>query len=98
MSTDGAAGPRGIFISYRRDDVPHAARSLRDRLTERFRDASMYFDVDEQAGIDWQARIRERGEHADVFLAVIGPRWLSELKVRTAAAKSSGAVDFVRRE
>ena len=98
MSADGAAGPRGVFISYRRDDVPDAARSLRDRLTERFPEASVYFDVDEQPGTDWQTRIRERGKYADVFLAVIGPRWLSELKVRTAAAKSSGAVDFVRRE
>ncbi len=64
----------------------------------RFGEDSVYFDVDERPGIDWQARIRERGKHADVFLAVIGPRWLSELKVRTAAAKSSGAVDYVRRE
>lgn len=98
MSADGATGPRGIFISYRRDDVPDAARSLRDRLRERFGQDSVYFDVDEQPGVDWEARIRERGKDANLFLAVIGPRWLSELKVRTAAAKSSGAVDHVRRE
>jgi SIR2-like domain/TIR domain len=98
MSADGATGPRGIFISYRRDDLWDAAKSLRDKLGERFGRDSIYFDVDEQPGVDWEARIRERGKHADLFLTIIGPRWLSELQVRTAAAKSSGAVDYVRRE
>jgi hypothetical protein len=92
------AGPRGIFISYRRDDVAGDARVLRNALRERFGVDAVYFDVDQQPGTDWEARLRERGKQADVFLAVIGPRWLSELKVRLAAAQSSGAIDFVRRE
>lgn len=98
MSANPPAGPRAIFISYRRDDVPEAARSIRNAVHERFGADAVYFDVDEPPGIDWEARIRERAKHADVFLIVMGPRWVSELKVRTAAAKSSGAVDYVRRE
>jgi SIR2-like domain/TIR domain len=91
-------GPRGIFISYRRSDVPDAARSLKDRLRERFPAAAVYFDVDQEPGIDWEARIRERGRNAEVFLVVIGPRWISELTARSADWRSTGVIDVVRRE
>jgi hypothetical protein len=97
--TESGSGPRGIFICYRRVDVPDAARLLYERLSEAFGEEVVYLDVAEQEpGIDWEARLRERGSQAGAFLAVIGPRWLSELKVKSAAAKSSGDVDVVRRE
>ena len=73
MSANPATGPRGIFINYRRKDAPGYAQLLHDRLVQRYRPEAVYFDVKEQAGIDWEDRIRERGKQADVFLAVIGP-------------------------
>ncbi len=98
MSANPATGPRGIFINYRRKDAPGYAQLLHDRLVQRYGPEAVYFDVKEQAGIDWEDRIRERGKQADVFLAVIGPHWLDMLNARSEEARSTGAADLVERE
>jgi len=42
----GSGAPSKIFVSYRRDDVPGDARSIRDALAARFGKTSIFMDVD----------------------------------------------------
>ena len=66
-----------IFISYRRDDNPAWARSLYDRLTQRFGENQVFRDVDGiPLGKDFLKEIERRVGECDVLIAVIGERWL----------------------
>ncbi len=87
--------PGRIFISYRRDDVPGDARGLRDGLATRFGKSSIFMDVDNLlAGQRFDEELAKALASCDVFLAVIGPRWMEQLAARTA----SGERDYVREE
>jgi len=87
--------PGKIFISYRRDDVPGDARSIRDALAARFGKASIFMDVDNLlAGQRFAEELAKALASCDVFLAIIGPRWMDLLKTKA----SSGDRDYVREE
>jgi len=67
-----------IFISYRREDTIGNAGRLFDRLVERFGREAVCRDIDSlPAGEDFVVGIKQKIEHSDVLLALIGPRWLT---------------------
>ncbi|MGE0629435.1 MAG: toll/interleukin-1 receptor domain-containing protein, partial [Hyphomicrobiaceae bacterium] len=87
--------PGRIFISYRRDDVPGDARGLRDGLSSRFGKSSIFMDVDNLlAGQRFDEELARALASCDVFIAVIGPRWMEQLKAR----EGTGERDYVREE
>lgn len=64
-----------VFVSYRREDSPHAAGRLVDRLDEHFK---LFMDVDRiRPGANLTAVVREAVDKCDVLVAVIGLRWLT---------------------
>ena len=66
-----------IFISYRRNDDPYAARGINDALVKQFGNEKVYFDLDALlAGLDWREQIDKMVAECDVMLVVIGDRWL----------------------
>ena len=66
-----------LFISYRRSDAEHTARSLREALAARFGPQRVFFDTsDIPYGEDFQRVVHERIAASDVVLVVIGPDWL----------------------
>jgi hypothetical protein len=100
----GAAGPFRIFINYRRDDSAGYVGRLWDALRSGvegqpgFSEDQIFMDIDTiEPGVDFREAIRKAVEASDVFLTVIGNRWLT-------AADSAGRRrldnpgDFVRLE
>jgi hypothetical protein len=84
-----------IFVNYRRDDAKSEAARLRDRLAVAFGAANAFMDIDNLlAGERFDLKLQEALAETDVFLAVIGARWMDLLKARTA----SGEHDYVREE
>jgi len=84
-----------VFVNYRRDDARDMAARIRDRLGTTFGDANVFMDVDNLlAGQRFDRELEKALGQTDVFLAVIGPRWLELLKERQA----SGERDYVREE
>jgi hypothetical protein len=68
----------GIFINYRRDDAPGVAGRLADRLAQNFPKRDIFMDVDAmKPGLDFVKQLNEQVANCDVFLAVIGPGWLT---------------------
>lgn len=87
--------PGKIFVSYRRDDDPNGAARIRDALTARFGRQSVFMDVDDLlAGLRFDEELAKALAACDVFLAVIGPRWMDLLRAKAA----SGDRDYVREE
>src|SRR5262245_39828186 len=87
--------PGKIFVNYRRDDERSTAARIRDRLAATFGDANIFLDVDDLlAGQRFDTELEKALGQTDVFLAVIGPRWLQLLDEREA----SGERDYVREE
>lgn len=84
-----------IFVSYRRDDAAMDARALYGRLADTFGSTDIFMDVDQLAlGQRFDHQLARALEKSEVFLAIIGPRWLEALNERAA---SSGP-DYVREE
>lgn len=84
-----------IFINYRRDDTRSDAARIRDRLAGTFGEANVFMDVDNLlAGQRFDKELEKALAQCDVFLAVIGPRWLEALEARQA----QGERDYVREE
>src|SRR5215813_5369250 len=87
--------PDKIFVSYRRDDDPNGAGRIRDALTAKFGRSSVFMDIDDLlAGLRFDEELAKALADCDVFLAVIGPRWMELLKSKS----SSGDRDYVREE
>jgi hypothetical protein len=87
-----------IFISYRREDAPSAAGRLYDRLSARFSQNKIFFDIDNiDLGIDFVKAIEESVASCDVLIAIIGRHWLvtSDEQGRRRLENSE---DFVRVE
>jgi hypothetical protein len=83
-----------LFISYRRDDAGGHAGRLSDRLIARFGSERVFMDVqDIQPGQDFAQVIEQTLARCDHLLAVVGPRWLSDMRARAARPD-----DFVRSE
>ena len=82
-----------IFISYRREDAGGHAGRLCDRLNARLGADRVFMDVEDvRAGQDFVRAIDETVAACACVLAVIGPRWLEEMRRRR------DGTDYVRRE
>lgn len=98
-----AAGARrlgpvgGIFVSYRREDARGQARSLSDALSTRYGADRVFRDVETIApGVDFPEAIAAALDRSDVFLAVIGDKWLTAEK--DGRRRLDDPDDYVRRE
>lgn len=84
-----------VFINYRREDAKADAGRIHDRLVRAFGTASIFMDVDHLApGQVFEQELDKALARSDVFLAVIGPRWLELLHERAR----SGNHDYARHE
>jgi formylglycine-generating enzyme required for sulfatase activity len=87
-----------VFVSYRREDSIHQAGRLYDRLVTRFGSSQVFKDVDSiPLGSDFREVLTERVADCDVFLAVIGDRWLS-IAGKSGERRLDDPGDFVRIE
>lgn len=85
-----------VFISYRRQDEPEAARRIRDALTVRFGPRHVFMDVESLLpGRPFEEGLASALDSSDVFLVVIGPRWTELLAER---GKQGSGTDFVQQE
>ncbi|MGH3931467.1 MAG: toll/interleukin-1 receptor domain-containing protein [Pseudonocardiaceae bacterium] len=70
----------GIFISYRRDDEPHLAGRLNDRITSYFGRDRVFIDVDSiEPGMDFTEVIGSALAKCSVLLVLIGRGWIGTL-------------------
>jgi len=90
-ATDRSQSPLNIFINYRREDTSGHAILLSDRLGQHFGAGNVQFAVEQTSGLD---RL-DQTQTTTVFLALIGPAWVSTLKTAGAATHTE---DLVRRE
>lgn len=87
--------PGKIFINYRRDDERAMAARMRDRLVQAFGAANVFMDVDNlMAGQRFDKELEKALASTDIFLSVIGPRWMEIFNQR----QSTGERDYVREE
>ena len=77
-----------IFLSYRRDDVPHLVDRLAERLRSKFGRDAVFQDIAcIEPGADWARTIVDAVGHCDALLLVIGPKWRAP-KVQPQGAES----------
>jgi len=68
---------RQVFISYRREDTAGHALLIKDALSRRLADVSIFLDVDSiPVGVNFVKHVRERIGACEVVLVVIGDEWL----------------------
>ena len=68
--------PRGIFLSYRREDAAPYVRLLQFQLRERIPDARVFVDMDSiEPGLDFAEVIREAIDSSAVLVTLIGRQW-----------------------
>jgi|GEM_PF-4475527 len=83
-----------IFICYRREDTKWPAQTIYNYLADHFGKESVVFDVDSiPFGIDFREYLNNAVSKCDIFLAVMGEKWLEFLKKRLNKPN-----DFVRIE
>ena len=84
-----------IFINYRRDDAIAAAGRLHDRLSQAFGRRNLFMDVDHiPAGVDFVSYLERQVAACEVFLVVIGPRWL-DARDEAGQRRLDNTEDFV---
>jgi hypothetical protein len=67
--------PPRIFLCYRRQDTQWAARSIYDKLSEKY---DVFRDIDSTpAGVKYSTWIESRVGQCDVMIVLIGGEWLS---------------------
>jgi hypothetical protein len=83
-SVDGdATPPLKVFISYRRADTGWVAWALYFKLADRFGAENVFLDTDTlRGGARWREETASGVRNAGVFIALIGPRWKTELDDR----------------
>ncbi|MBS4052861.1 MAG: toll/interleukin-1 receptor domain-containing protein [Methylomonas sp.] len=87
-----------IFISYRREDSAGYSGRLADRLALTFGDRQIFRDFEDiNPGQNFAESILAGLSGADVFLVVIGPRWL-QVTDHNGRRRLDNAEDFVRLE
>ena len=87
-----------IFINYRREDSISIAGRLYDRLSHTFGRKNIFMDVDHiPAGVDFEAHLNTQVDECEIFLVVIGPRWL-EVKDENGGRRLDNSDDFVNIE
>lgn len=87
-----------VFINYRHDDTHGEAQLLYERLAIKFGRENLFLDTRSmQPGMNWLEEIKTHSGSCHVFLALIGPRWVSIMRAREQEAPHP-AEDFVRSE
>src|SRR5262245_35296490 len=83
-----------IILSYRRSDSQAMAGRIHDCLVEHYGDDAVFMDIESiPPGADFRQRIYSAIGGADLFLAVVGPRWRGR-----GGARIKDEADFVRIE
>jgi hypothetical protein len=87
-----------VFLSYRRDDSADAAGRIHDRLVSKYGSDRLFMDVDNiPPGLDFREVIDKAVGKCHLFLAVIGPGWLTTTD-RNGRVRLENPADFVRLE
>jgi len=87
-----------IFLSYRRQDQPHAAARIYDYLVDRFGAESVFKDLDSlPPGEDFRRVLEHALVRCEAALIVIGPSWL-DLRMADGTRRLDQPTDFVRLE
>lgn len=87
-----------VFISYRRADSAETVNRLYDRLVYAFGRENVFKDVDTlQRGDDFPEVLRHWVQTCDVFLSVIGQRWLT-VQDEAGRRRLDNPNDWVRQE
>lgn len=67
-----------FFVSYRRSDSEEVAGRISDWLIREFGRSAVFFDVDSiPPGVDFREYMQQALDECAVFLAILGPCWLS---------------------
>ncbi len=87
-----------IFVSYRRQDSPYVAATLRDHIERRFGADSVFFDIDNiPVGADFRKHIEAAVSECGALLVLIGDKWLMP-EERTGKNRLFEPRDYVRME
>jgi hypothetical protein len=71
-----------IFGSYRRDDDSAAAARVKDGLAHSFGQESNFLDVESlHGGLRFDEELAKALAASDVFIAILGTRWLDLLQI-----------------
>jgi hypothetical protein len=90
--------PCRIFISYRRNDSADVVGRIYDKLMNQFGKENVFKDVDSiPLGIDFREYLDKSVSNCNIFLAIIGTRWL-EVKSSDGKRRIDDSGDFVRIE
>lgn len=87
-----------VFVSYRRDDTRHAARSLVEYLGQRIGNERVFFDLGQAPGTPVPQEIRSALDRTRVMLAVIGSNWLGAHDRESKQRRLDDPEDWVRVE
>jgi NTE family protein len=88
--------PDGIFINYRREDVPWVAAALHTEISETFGADRTFMDVDSiRPGADWETALFRALRRTQAMLVVIGSHWLTK---DGGSSRLDDPDDWVRRE
>lgn len=92
------ATPLRIFLNYRREDTAGYAGRLYDALADRFSAGQVFIDIDNiEPGVDFVEVIENAVGACDVFIALIGQRWVEVMNER-GGQRLEDENDFVRLE
>lgn len=87
-----------VFINYRREDSAGWTGRLHDRMACELPARRIFIDVDNiEPGEDFAHKLDEQVAQCDVFLPVIGPRWLA-VSDEGGNRRIDNPADFVRIE
>lgn len=87
-----------IFINYRRGEDSGFVQAILSRLENAFASDRIFIDVDSmEPGTDFVRVLGEQVAQCDLFLAVIGKRWVEARDV-SGARRLDSTADFVRIE
>lgn len=87
-----------IFINYRRQDTEGYVGRLYDHLLKQFKPYDIFMDVQNiEPGADFVQVLEDAVSKCDIFLAIIGPHWLT-LKNEHQERRLDEWNDFVRIE
>ncbi len=93
-----AVSHKTIFLSYRREDSRAITGRIYDRLSAHFGEPAVFRDVDSiPVGTDFRSQINKTIDRADVFIAIIGPRWL-DIRNAQGERRLDLVEDYVRVE
>lgn len=96
-TAEGSVMPK-IFINFRNGDGEWAAETLRVVLEQRFGKDHVFLSHESiPIGADWPDALIDNARTCDVFLALIGPDWLT-IKGADGRPRLFAEHDWVRRE